>query len=125
MDGAHLAEEAASDELAHAVDLHECTPEAMCRGSIIRSMRMVFRKADRIRHLARQLVEGNRDADGAQELDNARVELGNRLWLERKRPLLTLTGAGEQAVTDKIKLNLKNFVPERDGRCPKAARRHV
>jgi hypothetical protein len=34
MDGAHLAEEAASEELEHAVDLHEGTPEAMCRGSV-------------------------------------------------------------------------------------------
>jgi len=57
MDGAHLAEEAASEELEHAVDLHQRTPEAMCRGSIVRSVGMSSEKRHRIRHLARQLVD--------------------------------------------------------------------
>jgi hypothetical protein len=51
-----------------------------------------------------------------QNIDHPTIKLGNGLWLERERPFLAPAGAGQEAVADEIKLELKDFVADRNWR---------
>ena len=113
MDGAGLAHEAAAEKLKDAIDLEEGTPKAMGGVGIVGSVGLVLREADRVRDLVRHLVDFHNDAHAVQEIHSRTIEVGNGLWLERERSFFAMTGAGDEAVTDKVEFDLNDFVANR------------
>ena len=116
MDGARLPQKAGAKELEDAIDLHKRAPEAMGSGGVIGRVGAVLRKADRVRHLVRHLVDDDRDADAVEKIDQPTMEIGNRLRLERKLPCVASAGARDEAVADEVELDLEDFVADRDRR---------
>src|SRR4029077_10435785 len=85
-------------------------------GSIIGRVNAVFRKSDGTRHLVRHLVDGHSYANAIQEIDNPMIEVSDWLRPERKGPFLATAGARDQAVADKVELDLQDLVADRNRR---------
>jgi hypothetical protein len=109
-------QEAAAEEFEEAINLDKGTPEAMGCGGVIGGVGPGLREADRVRDLVRHLVDRQYYADAVQEFDNCVIKIGDSLRLEPKRPFVASTGADDQPVTDKIELDLEDFVVDRDRR---------
>jgi hypothetical protein len=77
---------------------------------------MVLRKADRVRHLVRHVVDGDRNAEPGQQVDGPVAEFGDRLRRERKIAGVAATGPRDQAMIDEIEGDLDGLAPDRDRR---------
>jgi hypothetical protein len=75
-------------------------------GDVIGRVGSVLRKVDRVGHLVRHLFDRQRNAHAVQKLDNPKMEVGNRLRFEPYRPFVATAGAGEQAMADKVEVDL-------------------
>src|SRR6516165_405448 len=84
MNGARLAQEAGSKKLEYAIDLDKHTPKAMGGGGVVRGVGQILRKWDRVGYLIRHLVDRDPDLDAVQEIDDATIEFGNGLRLQRQ-----------------------------------------
>jgi hypothetical protein len=115
MHRARLAEKAAAEQLEDAVDLDERAPEAMDRVGIVAGMAAVVGKAGRVRDLARHVVDGDRDAEAAEQRENAAMELGDGLRREGKPVLVAAAGAHDQPVSDEIEIDFEILVADRHG----------
>src|SRR5262249_6903557 len=81
MNRAYFAKEAGAELLEDAIGLGEHSPKSMRSAGVIGPMPMVLREPDRIRDLARQVIDRHGDAKAGQRADDALMELGHRLWL--------------------------------------------
>ena len=93
----------------------------MSGSGVVGRMSTILRKADRIGHLVRHLVNRDCDPDPVQDIDDAMIEVGNRLRLQRQLPYLVPAGARDEAVAEEVKVDLENFAAGRDRRRPKPA----
>src|SRR5438105_1367045 len=97
----------------------------MSSGGVIGGVGAVLRKADWVRHLVRHLVDDHGDADTIEEIDEAMMELGNRLRLEWKLPFVAAAVAHDDAMADEVEVDLEDLVADRDRRGAKPARGNV
>ena len=81
--------------------------------AIIGGMGAVLRKADRVRNLVRHVADDYRDADTVEQMDEAMVEIGNGLRLERQGSFLAAAGACDEPVPDKVEFDFEDFVAGR------------
>ena len=125
MNGARLAQERGAEQLEDAIDLDKRAPEFMGGGRVIGGVDMVSRKADRVRHLVRQVVDRYGNADAVEEIDHPAIEFRDWLRLERQRPFVTPARPRDEARADEVEFDLEDLVADRDRRRAKArAPRH-
>src|SRR5215831_2744801 len=84
MNRACLAQEAGSKKLEYAIGLDERAPKAVGGGGVVGGVGAVLRKWDRMGHLVRHLMDGDRDSDTVQNVDDPMVEVGDGSRLQRQ-----------------------------------------
>ena len=70
-------------------------------------------------------MDGGRDPNAVQELDDAMIEVGDGSRLQRQFARLTPAGAHDKAMADKVKLGVQDFAVGRDRRRSKTSRADV
>src|SRR5215472_18134096 len=100
MNRARFAQEAGSKKLEYAIGLDERAPKAVGGGGVVGGVGAVLRKWDRIGHLVRHFMDGDRDPNAVQELDDSMIEVGNGSRLQRQLARLPPAGAHDKAMAD-------------------------
>ena len=70
-------------------------------------------------------MDRHRDPDAVQEIDYAMIKIGDCPRLQWKFPFLPVAGERDEAVSDEIKLDLKDFAAGWDRRGAKSASSNV
>lgn len=121
-----LPEEPAAELLQHPIGLHEPAPEPPDGGRVVRCVRPIGVEPDRVCDLVRlRMTQPRRQAERAERIEIAAVEVGDRLRLKRQRRLPPVAGADSQTMIDEIEVGLERPITGRHGGRAQPARRHV
>jgi hypothetical protein len=92
---------------------------------VVSGVGAILRKWDRVGHLVRHFMDGDREPNAVQELNDAMIEVGDGSRLQRQFARLTPAGAHDEAMADKVKFGFEDFAVGRDRRRSKTSRGDV
>src|SRR4030095_7899874 len=116
MNRAGLADETRSEDLEHAIGLHEHPPESIRVRGVVRAMRLILRERDRIGDFRWLSRDANLDIEAPQRIHHQRVEGGDRLRTQRNFLAATVTRTKLEPMCGEIKLELERACAVRNRR---------
>src|SRR5947209_20215186 len=99
--------ETRAEILKHAIGLQENTPKPIRMIAIIRAVRFIALKRNRLLDFVRRRVNGHRQLQFSQRLHHRAVKICNRTWPQFDRTPPAAAAVDAQLVIDKIETDLE------------------
>src|SRR5712691_2239880 len=111
--------------LEHFVNVHQSSPVSIRILGVVRLVRLILIKANRVWNLDRHRPNLYFDSQAVERSKYFLIKVCHCLWPQRERLQRTIAALDAQLVVDEVEFDLKDAIVVRHGRSLQSARRNI